>query len=172
MGSICSDTFIWSERLGFRWSNSSLFTHMQTKHLEVVCLDSQIQDRSWFMASLATFEAASESKSLKDLQMGDSSASQKDQIFFPEFCICFMQQKSQLEKNRKWRSKMLFFHFVPRVFSSLFFQISPEKHSFLSSPKLSHLIHSSGQPGMSEQQLHNPTKNSKPWHRGHRVWLL
>lgn len=149
---------------------------MHTKHLEMLCLDSQIWAMSCFMASLATSEAVSKSKSLKDLQLGDSQLHTGIQVFFPEFYPCIVQQKSQLEMNRKRGSnpstgKNVLPHFSQST-SSLFFQISPEKHPFLSSPKLSHLIQLSGQPGMSEQQLHNPAKDSEPRHRGHREQLL
>lgn len=65
------------------------------------------------------------------------------QIFFPEFYACFIQ--SQLEKNRKEGSNLSkrkdVLPYFSQSTSSLFFQFSPEKHSFLSSSKLSHLIH-------------------------------
>lgn len=68
------------------------------------------------------------------------------QIFFPELYTCFIQQKSLLEKNKKGGSNpSTRKNVVPSLFSqrtsSLSFLISPEKHSSLSCPKLSHLIH-------------------------------
>lgn len=92
---------MWPDRSGFRWFKSSLFTHMHTRHLEVVCLDSQIWAMSWFMASLATSEASSESKALQDSQLGDSSASHGHPNFLSWVLHLFYPAEVSVGKEQK-----------------------------------------------------------------------